>query len=172
MAPGEGFVFYAVGGLDSGALHLASSLLTYRGSPRHTTGLRLRAGGTYLGTTFFLAVVSILTLGDIIPAGLWAPGSLAQQVAATATAFLLTISAVLFSRVYLRSHNPILYWYSLALWATAIGFLAFFGTNGIGDPLLWTGIGSICVGSVYFLLSVHAVPKLLGAGEGLLKGDV
>ena len=60
----------------------------------------------------------------------------------------------------LGSHNPILYRYCLAVWATAVGFLSFFAAEGNGDPLLWTGIASICVGSAYFLVSILAVPNL------------
>src|SRR2546428_172656 len=107
-----------------------------------------------------LNVFLVLAIESILPASFGEPGSIAQRAAAATTASLFTISAILFSRVYLRSHNPILYWYSLALGATAVGFLSFFATKGNGDPLLWTGIASVCVGSVYFLFSILAVPNL------------
>src|SRR6266568_1795741 len=112
------------------------------------------------GTMAFLTTLSVLAIESILPASFGEPGSIIQRASAATTVLLFTISAILFSRVYLRSHNPILYWYSLALWATAVGFLSFFATKGNGDPLLWTGIASICVGSVYFLVSILVVPNL------------
>ncbi len=156
----KGIAVYSFGALTAGSLHLASAILTYRGSPRRATRLKLRAGACYIGTIVFLTTLSVLAIESILPASFGEPGSIAQRAAAATTASLLTISAILFSRVYLRSHNPIIYWYSLALWATAVGFLSFFATNGNGDLLLWTGIASVCIGSVYFLFSILAVPNL------------
>ncbi|TMI57241.1 hypothetical protein E6H14_07505 [Candidatus Bathyarchaeota archaeon] len=155
----KGIAVYSFGALTAGSLHLASAILTYRGSPRRNARLKLRAGACYLGTVTFLTTLSILAIESLLPASFGQTGSIAQRAAAATTVSLFTISAILFSRVYLRSHNPILYWYSLALWATAVGFLSFFATKGNGDPLLWTGIASVCVGSVYFLFSILAVPN-------------
>ncbi len=156
----KGIAVYSFGALTAGGLHLSSAILTYRGSPKRTERLRLRAGAFYIGTIAFLTTLSVLAIESILPAGFGEPGSMAQRAAAATSVSLFTVSAILFSRVYLRSHNPILYWYSLALWATAVGFLSFFATKGNGDPLLWTGIASICVGSVYFLVSILVVPNL------------
>jgi len=156
----KGIAVYSLGSLTAGCLHLASAILTYRGSPRRTTRLKLRVGVSYVGTIAFLTMLSVLAIESILPGGFGMPGSFAQRAAAATSLSLFTISALFFSRVYLRSHNPILYWYSLALWATAVGFLSFFGTKGNGDPLLWTGIASICIGSVYFLFSIRASPNL------------
>ena len=156
----EGIEVYSMGALTAGALHLASAILTYLGSPRRSSRLRLRAGACYIGVIGFLSILSLLVVESIIPAGFGQAGSIAQRAFAATTVILLTTSAVLFTRVYLRSQNSILYWYSLALWATAVGFLAFFATKGNGDLLLWTGIGSVCVGSLYFLFSLLSVPTL------------
>jgi hypothetical protein len=155
----EGIAVYSVGALTAGGLHLASAILTYRGSPRRNSRLKLRAGTCYVGVIGFLSILSLLVVESVIPASFGQAGSIAQRGSAATTVMLLATSAVLFTRVYLRSHNSILYWYSLALWATAVGFLAFLATKGNGDLLLWTGIGSICVGSIYFLLSILSVPR-------------
>lgn len=157
---GEGIAVYSIGALTAGGLHLASAILTYHGSPRRSSRLRLRAGASYFGVIGFLTILSLLVVESVIPADFGQAGSIAQRGSAAITVILLATSAVLFTRVYLRSRNSILYWYSLALWATAVGFLAFFATKGNGDLLLWTGIGSICVGSVYFLFSILSVPRL------------
>jgi len=156
----KGIAVYGFGAITAGGLHLASAVLTYRGSPRRATRLKLRAGACYIGTITFLTTLSVLAIDSILPASFGEPGSIIQRASAATTVLLFTISAILFSRVYLRSRNPILYWYSLGLWATAVGFLSFFATKGNGDPLLWTGIASVCVGSIYFLFSILAVPNL------------
>jgi hypothetical protein len=162
----RGIAVYGFGAAAAGGLHLSSAILTYRGSPKRTSRLKLRAAACYLGTIGFLTTLSVLAIESIIPASFAEPGSIAQRGAAATTVALFTISAILFTRVYFRSHNPILYWYSLALWATAVGFLSFFATNGKGDPLLWTGIASVCIGSIYFLFSILAVPHVQ-AGRNL-----
>lgn len=159
----KGIVVYSLGALTAGGLHLSSAILTYRGGPRRDAGLRLRAVSCYAGVIGFLTTLSVLSIESIIPGGFGVTGSFAQRGSAATTVVLFAISALLFSRVYLRSHNPILYWYSLALWATSIGFVAFFSIRGNGDLLLWTGIGSLCVGSIYFLFSILAGPKLPNA---------
>jgi hypothetical protein len=156
----KGIAVYGFGATTAGGLHVASAILTYRGGPKRTRRLKLRAGACYFGTIAFLTILSVLAIESIIPASFGEPGSITQRGAAATSVVLFTISATLFTRVYLRSHNPILYWYSLALWATAVGFLSFFATNGNGDPLLWTGIASVCIGSIYFLFSILAVPHL------------
>lgn len=161
----EGIAVYSMGALTAGGLHLASAILTYRGSPRRSSRLRLRAGACYIGVIGFLSILSLLVVESVIPVGFGQAGSIAQRGSAATTVILLATSAVLFTRVYLRSHNSILYWYSLALWATAVGFIAFFATKGNGDLLLWTGIGSICVGSLYFLFSLLSVPRLEATSE-------
>ena len=156
----KGIVVYSLGALTAAGLHLSSAILTYRGSPRRSARLRLRAISCYGGVIGFLGVLSVLAIESIIPGGFGESGSIAQRGSAAATVILFAVSAVLFSRVYLQSHNPILYWYSLALWATSIGFVAFFSTRVSGDLLLRTGIGSVCVGSIYFLFSILAGPRL------------
>ena len=161
----KGIAVYSLGALTAGGLHLSSAILTFRGGPKRSARLRLRAGACYIGTIAFLTMLSVLAIESVIPAAFGETGSMAQQAAAAMTVLLFTISAILFSGVYLRSHNPILYWYSLALWATAVGFISFSATKGNGDPLLWTGIASVCVGSLYFLVSILAVPNLRSDGK-------
>jgi hypothetical protein len=156
----EGIAVYSMGALTAGGLHLSSAILTYTGSPQRNSRLKLRAGACYIGVIGFLSILSLLVVESVIPASFGQAGAIAQRGSAATTVILLATSAMLFTRVYLRSHNSILYWYSLALWATAVGFLAFLATKGNGDLLLWTGIGSICVGSIYFLFSILSVPRL------------
>ena len=152
-----------MGAFTSACLHFASGVLTYRGSPQRTTQLGLRVGVSYVATMIFVSILSILALGIPSISLLAQTGSIPQRTVLSLTVIMLLASAFFFSRVYSRSHSPIVYWYSLGLATTSFSFLAFFLTRTNGDLATWTGIGGLCLGSVYFLLSVLAAPKALGA---------
>jgi hypothetical protein len=159
----EGIAMYEMGALTSASLHFASGILTYRGGPQRTTRLRLRVVVSYTATVIFVSVLSLLALGIPSISILAETGSIYQRTVLSMTVAMLLASAYFFSRVYSRSHSPIVYWYSLGLATTSFSFLAFFLTRANGDLATWTGIGGLCLGSVYFLLSVLAAPKPLGA---------
>src|SRR5205809_5047205 len=111
----------------------------------------------------FVSVLSILALGLPSISTLAQTGSIPQRTVLSLTVIMLLASAFFFSRVYSRSHSPIVYWYSLGLATTSFSFLAFFLTRTNGDLATWTGIGGLCLGSLYFLFSVLAAAKALGA---------
>ena len=124
-------------------------------------------GISYVATMIFVSILSILALGIPSISILAQTGSVSQRTVLSLTVIMLLASAFFFSRVYSRSHSPIVYWYSLGLATTSFSFLAFFLTRTNGDLATWTGIGGLCLGSVYFLLSVLAAPKALGARKPL-----
>jgi len=165
----EGIAMYEMGALTSAGLHFASGVLTYRGSPQRTTRLGLRVGISYVATMIFVSILSILALGIPSISLLAQTGSIPQRTVLSLTVIMLLASAFFFSRVYSRSHSPIVYWYSLGLATTSFSFLAFFLTRTNGDLATWTGIGGLCLGSVYFLLSVLAAPKALGARKPMQR---
>src|SRR5207247_10429406 len=142
--------------LSSACLHFASGFLTYGGSPQRTTRLGLRVGISYVATMIFVSVLSILALGLPSISTLAQTGSIPQRTVLSLTVIMLLASAFFFSRVYSRSHSPIVYWYSLGLATASFSFLAFFLTRTNGDLTSWTGIGGLCLGSLYFLFSVLA----------------
>jgi hypothetical protein len=161
---GEGLEMYILGALFSAGLHLASGVLTYQGSPVRRTRLRLRLWFSYSATAVFVLFLSYLVLNLPILSSIAQLGSFPERVLIGTVVGMLLASAFFFSRVYSRSRSPILYWYSLALATTSFAFFAFFATQDNGDLATWTGIGGLCLASVYFLKSVLSAPKTTTAG--------
>jgi hypothetical protein len=157
----KGVSVYIAGVFASACLHLTSGILTYRGSPRMTNLLRLRAGISYLATILFAVTLSVLALETPVLSSIEQSRAIVQLSLLGAIVVMLLLSAFFFWRVYLRSHSRILYWYSLALATNSSAFVLFFLSRNNGDLATWTGIGGICLGSIYFLFSVLAAPKTL-----------
>jgi len=149
-----GGLLYLTGLIIAGGLHLVSAGLTYYGSPHRKNSLGLHVGAAYAATILVLIALSAWALESNITG----PISIANPVLAL-TALLFLFAALLFSRVYLRSHSPTLFWYSLALATTAFAFVALLFSRNAGDLVSWTGIGGVLLGSAYFLISVVATPK-------------
>jgi hypothetical protein len=162
----EGLEMYVLGALVSACLHLASAILTYRGSPVRRTRLGLRLWFSYSATVVFVLLLAVLVLNLSFLSPIAQLGSFSERVFIGSIVALLLASAFFFSRVYFRSHSPILYWYSLALATTSFAYFAFFATQDNGDLATWTGIGSLCLASVYFLKSVLAAPKNTASAIG------
>jgi hypothetical protein len=156
----RGVAVYIAGVFASACLHLTSGVLTYRGSPRRTTLLRLRVGISYIATILFVVTISVLAVETSFLSSLGQSGTLVEQSMLGAIVVMLLLSAFFFWRVYSRSHNRILYWYSLGLATNSSAFVLFFLSRNNGDLATWTGIGGICLGSIYFLFSVLAAPKI------------
>jgi hypothetical protein len=151
----SGNFLYLIGLMIAGGLHLVSAGLTYYGSPRRKNSLGLQVGTAYATTILVLIALSALALETNITGSISLP---ANPVLAS-TALLFLAAALLFSRVYLRSHSPTLFWYSLALATTAFAFVALLFSRNAGDLVSWTGIGGVLLGSAYFLRSLVATPK-------------
>jgi hypothetical protein len=158
---------YVLGALVSSGLHLSSGLLTFLGSPVTRARLHLKLWFSYVATALFLVLLSGLVLISPALGTIAQIGSLTERVLIPTIVTMLLASAFLFSRVYLRSHSPILFWYSLALATISFAYVAFFATQDPGDLANWTGIGGLCLASAYFLKSVLAAPKTANAGSTL-----
>lgn len=165
----EGIAVYVLGAFAAASLHAVSALLTYRGSPRREIGLKLRVLASYTGATAFALVMSYIAVVSEIVDRVGISGTLEQRVLILGTTLLFFVSAVFFSRVYLRSHSPVIFWYSLALATTTIAFIAFSGTRINGDMATWTGIGGLSIASVYFLRSVLAVPSVPSPAKNSMR---
>ena len=163
----EGLEMYILGALFSSGLHLASGVLTYLGGPVRRTHLRLRVWFSYSATAIFVLFLSFLVLNLPILSSISQIGSFPERALIATVVGMLLASAFFFSRVYSRSHSPILYWYSLALATTSFAFFAFFATQDNGDLATWTGIGGLCLASIYFLKSVLAAPKTSSTSQGV-----
>jgi hypothetical protein len=149
-----GTFLYLIGLIMAGGLHLVSAGLTYYGSPRRKSSLGFRVGTAYATTIVILVALSAWALesntGSI---------SIPANPVLGSTALLFLLAAFLFSRVYLRSHSPTLFWYSLALATTALAFVTLLFSRNAGDLVSWTGIGGVLLGSAYFLISLVVTPK-------------
>jgi hypothetical protein len=150
-----GTFLYLVGLIMAGGLHLVSAGLTYYGSPRRKSSLGFRVGTAYAATILVLIALAVWALESNITGATSLPANLFLG----STALLFLVAALLFSRVYLRSRSPTLFWYSLALATTAFAFVALLFSKNAGDLVSWTGIGGVLLGSAYFLISVIATPK-------------
>jgi hypothetical protein len=155
----EGIAVYTLGAFAAASLHATSASLTYRGSPRRETRLKLRVLTSYIGATIFALLISSLAVVSEVLDKFGITGTLEQRVLILGTTLLFFVSAAFFSRVYLRSHSPVIFWYSLALATTTVAFMAFSATRINGDMATWTGIGGLSIASVYFLRSVVAAPS-------------
>lgn len=162
----QGIAMYILGALVSSSLHLASGVLTYRGSPVRRNRLRFRLGFSYAATALFVIFLALLVVSSSSLPSIAQIGSFSERVLVGTIVAMLLASAFFFSRVYSRSHSPILYWYSLALATTSFAYFAFFATQDKGDLATWTGIGGLCLASIYFLKSVLAAPKTMNTGRG------
>jgi len=153
--PGDGSVVYLVGLLAAGTLHLVSAGLTFYGSPRRKNRLGIQVGTAYAITFFILITLSAWSVQSNVSRSI----SLPANPVLGSTALLFLFSSLLFFKVYMRSHSPTLFWYSLALATTAFAFVALLFSKNAGDLVSWTGIGGVLLGSVYFLTSVVTTRK-------------
>ena len=153
-----GGLLYLIGLIMAGGLHLVSAGLTYYGSPRRKSSLSFRVGTAYAATILVSIALAVWALESNITGT-----PLPANPALASTALLFLAAAFLFSRVYLRSHSPTLFWYSLALATTAFAFVTLLFSRNAGDLVSWTGIGGVLLGSAYFLISLVATPKTLAS---------
>jgi hypothetical protein len=163
---GAGLQIYVLGAFVSACLHVASGILTFKGSPRVMTRRTFPVWFSYIGTVCFVLLLSILALDSTLFSDVGQIGALTQRMLIGSVVAMLLLSGFFFFRVYLRSRSPILYWYSLALVTVAFAFVAFFTTQVEGDLALWTGLGGLCLASLYFLKSVFvSSPRKDGASS-------
>jgi hypothetical protein len=151
----DGAIVYLMGLIAAGTLHLVSGGLTLYGSPRRKNRLGIQIGTAYALTFAVLITLSAWSAQSNISRSI----SLPSNIVLGCTALLFLVSSLLFFKVYLRSHSPTLFWYTLALATTAFAFVALLFSRNAGDLVSWTGIGGVLLGSAYFLTSVVATRK-------------
>ncbi|HZD12238.1 MAG TPA: hypothetical protein VE177_01800 [Candidatus Binatus sp.] len=161
----DGVAVYLLGALTAGSVHLVSGYLTYHGSPRRTSHLKNRVVVSYTLAVVFALILAFLSLLGVFGSVLGLQDSLVKSAVLSLIFITFLTSSYFFSRVYLRSHSTVLYWYSMALAMTAFGYLSFFTNKTTGDMGQWIGIAGLSLGSIYFLASVRATSK-----PTLLKG--
>jgi hypothetical protein len=161
--PNEAGVIFILGAFVSSCFHLASGVLTYRGSPAVRNRLHLRLRASFLATAGFILLLTALVVNSSILTRIGQIGDFSQRIFIGTTVVMLLSAGMLFGRVYSRTHSPVLFWYSLALATAAFGCFSFFATQDSGGVATWTGLAGLCLASVYFLKSVYSSSKRVGA---------
>ena len=116
-----------------------------------------------IGIGLILAVVWIFQTG-MAPA-FFQPGvgpTLLRQQALGASTILFAAASLVLMRMYSRSKDGILYWFSLGLAAVSIGFLSAFLGKVPGGPFSWLGRISVALGGLYLL---YAIVEAYGSGK-------
>jgi hypothetical protein len=158
------------GALFASLFYLASATATMsssssRDSKRRKSKLLLAYGGA----VGFLAALTMFALLGATPA-FFVPGvgsTLLRQVVVAAGIFLFAASSILFMRLYYDSRSGILFWFSMALALTTIGFVAFYFGRTVGDPIAWTGRIATYLGGVYSLIAIWSAVR--GSHGGLSR---
>jgi hypothetical protein len=158
----------ATGAMLSAVFHLLCASLTYRGgSPEPGRG-----GRAILWVSLAsLSVVLILaaTVGGMLPTfyALGVGSTVLDQVVLGAAAITFASSAAVISVVFSLSRSAVLFWYALALGATAIGLVGIAFSNGdLGAVSERAGWATLYLGGALLATSVFSAERLSGLPSG------
>ncbi len=119
------------------------------------------AGGVVLVVVLILAVETRSVPAFFVPGV--GPTLLREQVLGLAI-FFFSFSSIVLMRNYARSHDHILYWFSLAFASVSIGFLSAFLGSFPGGPFSWLGRISVAVGGIYILVAIAVAYRGIDSG--------
>jgi hypothetical protein len=145
------------GALFAALFYIASATTTMRASSsRDSKRRKSKLLLAYGGAVGFLTALTLFAFLGATPA-FFVPGvgsTLLRQVVVAAGLFLFAASSILFMRLYYDSRSGILFWYSMALALTTIGFAAFYFGRTVGDPIAWTGRIATYLGGIYSIIAI------------------
>jgi len=145
------------GALFASLFYIASATTTMRASSsRDSKRRKSKLLLAYGGAVGFLTALTLFAFLGATPA-FFVPGvgsTLLRQVVVAAGLFLFAASSILFMRLYYDSRSGILFWYSMALALTTIGFAAFYFGRTVGDPIAWTGRIATYLGGIYSIIAI------------------
>jgi len=102
-------------------------------------------------------------IGRFLPP-FYLPGAgptMAGQATLGAATAIFALSAALMFVVFTSAKSKVLYWYSLALGATAAGLLGvIFSSGGPGALAMWAGWGALYLSGVFLIKSVLSAERL------------
>lgn len=154
----------ATGALLSGVFHLLCASLTYRGG----SPTRGRAGQAVLWmslASFSVVLILAATVGGVLPA-FYATGvgsTVLDRVVLGAAAIAFASSAAVIFVVFSLSRSAVLFWYALALGATAAGLVGVAFSNGDITALpMRAGWATLYLGGVLLATSVFSAERLGG----------
>lgn len=151
---------FAAGALLSAFFHFACSSLTYLGDAPS-----LRRGHVVGWVTLAMFCSGLLVVaylnGFLLPFYLPGTGttSVGQFALSVATA-TFALSAAMMLSVFGSRGSAILYWYSLALGARAVGLLGMILSGGAAGPVaMWIGWGVLYLGSLFLVKSILSAER-------------
>jgi hypothetical protein len=159
---------FATGALLSGAFHLVCASLTYvGGSPKLGKGYQVSLW-VPLASLSIVAVV-VATFGGVLPP-FYAAGSGATSLDEAALAVATAAFALSATVIFVVSHaskSLVLFWYALALGATAAGLLGIILSGGDLSALaMRAGWATLYLGGVLLVASVFSAETLSGLPSG------
>lgn len=152
LHPVISIAIFLIGGLVAGGLHAFSALLTFAPRLTHQRRPRLRLAVSYSGVLLFFGLISVVA--NVYPNSFPALGSVLERAVQGLTIILFFAAAFVFYRVYSKTRSPVLYWYMLALFLTALANLAFYSTQSFWDLVTWIGRLALYIASAYFLQAI------------------
>ena len=158
----------ATGAMLSAVFHLLCASLTYRGCPPRPG----RGGQALLWVSLAsLSVVLILgaAVGGVLPAfyALGVGSTVLDQVVLGAAAIAFASSAAVIFVVFSSSRSAVLFWYALALAATAAGLVGVaFSDGDISAVPMRAGWATLYLGGVLLATSVFSAERLSGLHSG------
>ncbi len=170
---GQGFsaTVLATGAVVSGGFHLLCASMTYRGGIPNPRG---RRQATLWLSVASLSVLLILVaaIGGALPP-FYAAGSgttILDRVALGVAALMFGSSAAVIFAVFSSSRSGVLFWYSLALAATAVGLVGVIVSDGDMSALaMRAGWATMYLGGILLVTSVLSAERLSALSSGKEK---
>lgn len=162
LSPNWGVTVFAVGFLVFAVLQFSSSFqASFRSVPFGSEHRKIRLTLACSLAMIAVATISLLTVLNVFPT-FFINGvgvTLTDQAVYSIIVVLLSLSAVLFLRQYLKSKSTVLYWYTLALVLDAIGSFGLTLQARFSDIVVWTGRLGLYVAAIYFLIALLSTKK-------------
>ncbi len=160
------------GSLAAAIIFFAAAVLLLAGrSPTIAAAQRTRAAaGGYLAAVIVVGLLTAAALnGAIAPFYSLGMGHTAvrQDVLGTATG-LFAVAALVFFGTSIRTREPFLYWYALALTLVCVGLAAILIESSVGSPISWAGWLAQYLGGLYLLAALAAAPSSAGERKSYL----
>ncbi len=158
---------FATGAAVSGSFHLMCASLTYRGDPPKP-GRGRQAFPLVSLASLLVVLIVVVAIAGVLPAFHAGGGTTVLDQAVLGFASIaFASSAVVMFVVFSSSRSEVLWWYSLALAATAAGLVGIALSNGDVDALgMRAGWATLYLGGVLLATSVFSAERLSGLPSG------
>ena len=156
-SPNGSVTVIAIGLLVFSAMQLSGSIQgSFRSIPIGSEHRNIRLTLACVGASLLSGLISLLIALKVFPA-FFVNGvgvTLTDQIVYSAVVLLFSLSSALFLRQYLKSKSNVLYWYTLALIADALGSFGVTLQVRFSDIVVWTGRLGLYGAIIYFLIAL------------------